>query len=271
VYKAIKRIIGSLSLNLFLFVAAEKPMVIVIPSYNNQQWCRQNLASTIQNYENYRIIYIDDCSCDKTAQEVEAFLQDYPAHAKRITFIKNSERKGALANLYYAIYSCTDEEIIVTLDGDDFLAHPQVLATLNAAYADTAVWLTYGQLTTWPHTINHFKAKEIPAHYVQAPNGLRQWPYAATHIRTFYAGLFKKIALKDLLYEGQFYQMAWDIAMMTPMVEMARERHKCLADILYVYNTNNPLSDHNVNRQLQLTLHTHIQQQPPYERLEKLF
>jgi hypothetical protein len=34
-----------------------KPMAIVIPSYNNRQWYRQNLASVCaQAYDNFRAI-----------------------------------------------------------------------------------------------------------------------------------------------------------------------------------------------------------------------
>ena len=65
--------------------------------------------------------------------------------------------------------------------------------------------------------------------------------------------------------------MAWDIALMTPLLEMARERHAFITEILYVYNTSNPISDHNVDRALQLQLHTHIQGLPAYERLENLW
>src|SRR3990170_5070953 len=49
----------------------EKRMVIVIPSYNNGEWCLRNLISAFsQNYTNYRIIYIDDCSTDNTYNQV---------------------------------------------------------------------------------------------------------------------------------------------------------------------------------------------------------
>ena len=123
----------------------------------------------------------------------------------------------------------------------------------------------------WPHTGSAFHAHRIPEEFIQSHDGIRRWPYAATHLRTFYAGLFKKIQKESLLYEGEFYSMAWDIALMTPMLEMARERHTFITDILYVYNTSNPISDHNVNRGLQLRLHNHIQELAPYERLQNLW
>jgi hypothetical protein len=38
-------------------------------------------------------------------------------------------------------------------------------------------------------------------------------------------GLFKKIKKEDLLYEGEFVLMSWDIAMMFPMLEMESKGH----------------------------------------------
>jgi hypothetical protein len=50
--------------------------------------------------------------------------------------IRNPVRVGALENLYRCIHTCDDQEIVILLDGDDWLAHPRVLQTLNAVYAD---------------------------------------------------------------------------------------------------------------------------------------
>ena len=41
--------------------AEEKPMVVVIPSYNNIKWYKKNLDSVLnQKYQNFRVILIDD-------------------------------------------------------------------------------------------------------------------------------------------------------------------------------------------------------------------
>ena len=106
-----------------------KPMVIVIPSYNNRQWYRQNLASVCaQAYDNFRAIYVDDGSSDQTGALVARFIEDH-AVGHRIQLIRNTVRVGALENLYRSIHACDDQEIVILLDGDDWLAHPRVLQT----------------------------------------------------------------------------------------------------------------------------------------------
>src|SRR5437868_2077214 len=46
-----------------ILIPTQKPIVVIIPSYNNVQWCVKNIESVLtQNYSNYRVIYIDDCS-----------------------------------------------------------------------------------------------------------------------------------------------------------------------------------------------------------------
>ena len=61
--------------------------------------------------------------------------------------------------------------------------------------------------------------------------------------------------------------MAWDLAMMLPMLEMSGFHSKFIPDILYIYNTENPLNDHKVNLNLQQKLSHQILSSPKYEKL----
>src|ERR1700722_15789192 len=73
----------------------EKSIVIVIPSYNNQEWCIRNLQSVLsQNYTNFRVVYTDDCSSDDTVKFVEEYLAQHDVDHK-VSVIKNSVRRGA--------------------------------------------------------------------------------------------------------------------------------------------------------------------------------
>ena len=187
----------------------EKPMVVMVPSYNNSKYCRHNLRSIFdQKYSNFRVIYIDDASKDNTYDQVKQFLstarKDIP-----VSLIHNETNRGALANLYNAIHSCRDDEIIVTVDGDDYLAHEYVLDKLNRIYSNDQIWMTYGNFLNYPtFTQTPVTCKQIPPSVIIG-NKFRHSEWVSSHLRTFYAGLFKKIKLQDFLYEGSFLPMGW--------------------------------------------------------------
>ncbi|MCX5922437.1 MAG: glycosyltransferase [Candidatus Dependentiae bacterium] len=245
----------------------ERSIVIVTTSYNNKIWYQKNLESIFkQNYHNYTVIYVDDCSPDGTGQLVEEYIQKNN-QGHRTKLIKNSERMGALGNYYKAICMCNDTAIVVQLDGSDFLANDQVLSTINDVYANPDVWFAYSQFMMWPaqrHGWNH-DYQERHSEY-----GIREcFP---SHLHTFYAKLFKQIKLSDLMYKGELFQMAWDAALIHPMVEMAQAQHIAfIPEILYLYNDANPIGDDKVNRPLQRELEKFIKNKMPYAPLEKLF
>ena len=58
----------------------------------------------------------------------------------------------------------------------------------------------------------------------------------------------------NLKVDGEFLPMAWDFAMLYPMLEMAGGRFKYIPEVLYIYNVATPNNDYKVNRDLQLKL-----------------
>jgi len=243
----------------------EKPLVVIIPSYNNQRWCIKNLESVFQQkYRNYHVIYIDDASTDATLEKVTASVDQHNAW-DRFTLVHNTQRVGALANYYKAIHSCDDEAIIIALDGDDFLFGDQVFNYINTVYQDDHVWLTWGQFIEYPSGKKGFAA-DFPQEVVQN-NSYRKHGMPISHLRTFYAWLFKLIYEDDLKYDGEFYQMTWDKAIMGPMVEMAAGRYKFIDEILYIYNFANPINDCRKDGDLQVASRKHIYAQEPYQPL----
>jgi len=245
----------------------DKKFVIVIPSYNNVKWCVTNIQSVInQDYKFYRAIFVDDCSSDGTFEAVAAKVLASEKFDK-ITLIKNTTRIGALANLYNMIQSCDDDEIILTLDGDDWLPDDQVLNTLSKHYSDENIWMTYGQYKNYPDG-EIGVADPYPENIVNN-NSFRSYKWGASHLRTFYSWLFKKIKKEDLFYNGSFMQMTWDLGIMFPMLEMSGNHSKYIADILYIYNMTNPINDHKVNKQLQQDLDRLIRKKPQYSLTTK--
>jgi len=207
---------------------------IVIPTFNNIRFWEKNLLSAVkQDYNNSRIIIIDDNSTDGTGEEIQTWISKNNPLCE-IKFYKNKKRSFALANLYRAIHTCKNSEIIITLDGDDWLAHDKIFQRLNKEY-DQGCWLTYGQFKQFPSGKVGGNAPLIKN------NPIRNQKLVLSHLRTFYAGLFKQIKLVDLVYKDKFFPCVYDFAIMFPMAEMAGNRTSFISDILYVYNKTNPL------------------------------
>jgi glycosyltransferase involved in cell wall biosynthesis len=246
----------------------EKAIVVVIPSYKNKDWYERNLDSVFaQNYHNFRVLYIDDASPDGTGALVKAHIRKNNQQG-RVQLIQNAKRIGALANLYKGIWMCAPDEIIVTLDGDDWFYDANVLSKLNQTYADPNVWVTYGQFVHYPCGSPGW-AREPPLEYSEK-NAYREYSWVTTHLRTFYAGLFQKIHIEDLLYNGEFYPMAWDLAFMFPMLEMAGPYHsRFIPDVLYVYNIATVSNDVKTDPTFQHNLGLLIRKKNRYSRIDK--
>ena len=61
--------------------------------------------------------------------------------------------------------------------------------------------------------------------------------------------------------------MAYDQAIMLPLLEMSSTRHKYIPEILHVYNKENPLNVDKIKTQEQVRTAQEIRDKKPYERL----
>jgi glycosyltransferase involved in cell wall biosynthesis len=243
--------------------STERPIVVVVSSYNNEQWTEHTLNSImLQEYTNFRVIIVDDCSTDNNAAIIQRYITDHHLE-DRITFIHNDIRHRKLFNLYRVLYDCNDDEIVITVDGDDALAHPHVLSYINSFYDDEDIWFTYGQYKNvpaseavqWGHKEMGY-CRAVPNH-IQRKHAYRYYAFLYMHPRSFRAWLFKLVKLQDLIadniegFEGDFYPASNDVAMYFPMIEMAHSRIKFIPDILYIRNLYSDLVGFKVDRPIQ--------------------
>ena len=240
---------------------------IIIPSYNNEDWVERCLTSALdQDYENYDVVYVNDCSTDNTLSKVEEVIKNVESKAE-VKVINNDTNKKALYNLYHTIKDAKEGTIIVTLDGDDWLPNDQILNMLDSEYSDE-VWMTAGS-----YVDNVSGMISCPSINEKYWNGnIRMKPWTISHLRTFRRELFLKIRYEDLMdNDDYFYKFTFDQAMMYPMAEMSGPDHfREIKQIMYVYNRRNPISVDRVHRQDQLRIEHEIRFREPYERLESL-
>ena len=106
----------------------------------------------------------------------------------------------------------------------------------------------------------------MPQEYI-AKNSFRQHEWFTSHLRTFYAGLFKQIKPEDLQCDGSFYTAAGDLGFMYPLLEMAGEHIQFIPEYTYVYNWKNPIGEFRVHREKQIMCENEIRNKVPYEPL----
>jgi glycosyltransferase involved in cell wall biosynthesis len=230
----------------------EKLLVVVVPSYNNEDWYEYNLSSIfMQDYTNYYVIYIDDCSTDNTYALVQDYIKKM-GQEDRVRLLHNETRRGHLYNHIRAIYMAEPHAIIVHIDGDDWLRldehkRTDIFQMINKIYDDQNVWLTYGSYYRYPYG-DLGTCKLFPLEVIEK-NTYREFEWVSSHLRTFYGWLFRSIDLDDLkyqgddpVYQGGFWPAAADLSFMFPMLEMSGGRFLFVPDVIYAYNRANVLN-----------------------------
>lgn len=250
-------------------------LVVIVPFYNPGEFLENCISSLLsQKYENYHIYFVDDASTDGSYDKL-------PIGHKNVTVITNQERRTALENIHFVItYHCKPDDIVVLVDGDDWLPNKKVLSYVNEFYNQNDCWIMYGQ-ASWT---DGNKGCAFPYPSEEYFNNIRLSPtqtngqptgFYISHIRTFRAGLYLKIQEQDKSFscmkdnKGEFYKMTYDVAMMLPMMEMAGfNKVKFNDTILYTYNRGNPISDDRVNQKLQWDIHSEIYKKQKFKRIE---
>lgn len=272
--------IGALAVSSLLFAetAQKIEFVIIIPTYNHEQWIAEALQSACfqKTTHPYEVIVINDGSTDKTGTVIEEFVRKHNLGSK-VTIVHNKKNKGISSNWFTTIHTLPDHKIIVNLDGDDKLAHNEVLLALEKYYADPDIWLTYGSFIAFPEfKILKKCTGELPESFFKERK-IRQHRFVATHLRTFKAGLFKKVKKNDFMYRGKFITAAADVAFMIPMLDMCcpkdstgKKHAMYVPEILYLHRHNNPESISNKKGNLQAKIARFILSKKPYPPVETL-
>jgi len=235
----IEKIICFVICYIFSFIPNKKKnFVILICSYNNESFFWDNINSALnQKYLNYRIIFINDRSTDKTSFFLKILKKKYDSK-KKILIINNKTRKGSLKNKFEVINKyCKKNEIIVVLDGDDKLSNNRVLSYLNYIYNKFNIWMTFGSYIHFSGKKSYQKPYQKKIIY---DNSFRK-NFHPSHLRSFYTWLFKKVPKSYFLKNpATFFMTCEDKASMFPLIELSGNRHLFIKEKLYLYNDKNP-------------------------------
>ena len=247
----------------------EKKIKVISPFFNAGHYLEKCVMSLLsQRYSNFQVIFIDDCSTDGAAEKY------IPTNDSRVVYIRNTERKTALENIFNAIIYYTEpEDLIVLVDADDWLLSRNSLKTINEFFDMQQCWVSWGSCMWFQdvHNRNDFSCAYTKDEF----KNLRKAPFKFSHIRCFYSGLFKKIQEQDKNFSvfkdknGEFYKSCYDVPIMFSISELAGFEHCYYNPVkLYVYNRETSLNDDKINSNLQTSIHIEVSNKPPFKQIE---
>lgn len=238
----------------------EEHIAVITPFYNAEKYlldCLESVAS--QDYDNYHMYLINDCSTDNSVKVVKDFIESLPMYMQhRFILINNNENKGAVYNQINTLRNNVlgSDDIVMLLDGDDSLKNDNnIFNFYNALFADNKTEYAYG--SCWS------MADNIPLIAQPYPKQIRKnkayrehkfnWGMPYPHLRVFRRGLIDNIDDKVFKDEdGNWFMAGGDNATFYNIIEQA-DPNKVVAvqEIFYNYNDLNPLNDYKVHSELQ--------------------
>jgi len=239
--------------------------IIVTPSYNNEKWVEYNIASILnQTYTNYKVLYLDDASTDNTHKAVVDIVGSLP----NWVVVQNKDNKGASYNYteQFDKIDIQEDDIIIHLDGDDWLIDDNVLAQLNDFYNEKDCWMTYGGFVCWDGSdeikLPYPQSTPYPK-FVHDHKAYRQDMWRASHLRTFRYFLWSKIDKQDLVsrIDSKLFWHASDLSWQYPCLEMCTEEkigvvnfHTCVYNQSKSNTTRTQEREHQDNAKYELEI-----------------
>jgi glycosyltransferase involved in cell wall biosynthesis len=238
-------------------------MIILTGFYNAEQYVERCIASIMgQSFTDFKCYITHDLSTDNSVKLVKEMIEG----DDRFILIDDNEKKLYQAGNFDKVIrnnpNIADDEVLVEVDGDDYLPDGNVLKRINELYKDQNIWIANGSFKYHNGPVG-FSSKQTNFHSLRTSN------FTASHIRTWRAFLWRNIKEEDLKDEnGNYWQWSGDLCFMFPMLEMAGEEHySFMTDINYVYNAENPINEHKVDMSMVTNHATRIRNKQPYQKL----
>ena len=186
----------------------------------------------------------DDNTDHTVQQQQEAVMHN---RMPRTHCIQSTEHLGPAGSKFWIFqivkYSILagPNDIVMVLDGDDELLHPQGLTIINQKYLDTNAWFTYGSMEgRWSEQIVDLPDKIRSGEQSFRP---RQQPWLYGHPRTLKLHLLDHVPSTDFQYSsgndghGQWLQKGTERGFMFRCLELAGvNRIGYIAEKIYKYN-----------------------------------
>ena len=240
-------------------------MIIVTGFYNAEQYVAKSILSIMtQTHKDFTCYITHDMSTDNSVKIIKELIKNDPRFILVDEYDKKLYQAGNFDRTIRNNPKISDDEVIVEVDGDDWLPDTKVFERINNLYKDKNVWIANGSFK-YSNGQQGFSSPQTDF------DNLRTSRFTASHIRTWRAFLWRNIKEEDLRDdEGNYWQWSGDLCFMFPMLEMAGPTHyRFMKDVNYVYNAENPINEHKVDMTMVNDHATKIRNKIPYKKIQK--
>ncbi len=214
---------------------------IIITSYNNEKWTELCINSiTSQTYSNYEVIFFNDGSTDRTLEIAKSCVK---SNDKRFIWHNNNENQTKayiFANLVDK--HINDKDIVLFLDGDDWLSSDEVLFTINQYYELNDPWVAYGGMVVWNGNENVIEPYPQNSEFsieIMKNRDYRKDMWRSSHVKTMRGFIWKSIDKTHFIsnQDGKYILGPDDLVIMFDALEKCPPNKVIRFDFpTYVYN-----------------------------------
>jgi FkbM family methyltransferase len=229
----------------------QQRIIVISPFWNAEKYINNCILSVAQqDYNNYLQILIDDGSTDQSALVAQETINSLPDQIKnKFIIIKNDQNVGAIANQMFCRKYCKENDIVMLLDGDDWLVNNNTLFHYYNDIYNQGYEFTYGSMQS--------VADNIPLIAQDYPQDIKDkksyrtfhfnWKIPYTHLRTVLGKYFLNLDLEKFKVTGKWMKAGADNPLFYELIEQIDSKKiYCNKEIVYNYNDANPLNDYKV-------------------------
>jgi glycosyltransferase involved in cell wall biosynthesis len=219
-----------------------------------------------QDYQNFTCTLIDDCCDGKDALDL---VKRIGLDKSSVRYLKTTKKAYPLRAREIAtdMLGANPADIIVHIDGDDWLPYPDVLSRLHRTYRKGGVLATYGNAISlrqsgrcdfheyspyemsrrWNVTQQSADAEVVPFRKIKETELVSGWkdaPWCGMHLRTFQFSKWlghTRESFRDK--NGAYLKVGTDAAIFIPILDSCKYDHVAFVqDLSYVYqNSSNTI------------------------------
>lgn len=226
-------------------------IVIISPFWNAENYIKKNILSVAsQDYNNYVHILIDDASTDNSFQIAKETIESLsPKLQSKFRLISNPDNRGAIANQIAGISHCKPDDIVMLLDGDDWLINNNTIFHYYNDIYNRGYEFTYGSMWSVVDNIPLI-SQEYPIE-VKKNRSYRNhhfnWKIPYTHLRTCLAKYFFTLDTNKFKVNGEWMKSGHDNPLFYELIEQIEpDKIYCNREIVCNYNDANPLNDYKI-------------------------